>query len=110
MRALGKSTAPTDKEAGFVKKWTNEFGFSTDIILEACERSVMSTDKNRFAYADSILKSWKQSGVVSMNDVQSIDSKYRRPSKKAVGTTFHQFDMKHNYDYDEMEKALLGQQ
>lgn len=109
MRALGKSSTPTEKEAGYVKRWTNEFGFSTDIILEACERSVMSTDKNRFAYADSILKSWKQSGVVSMTDVKSIDSKYQRP-KKVANTSFHQFDMKHNYDFDEMEKALLGQQ
>jgi len=109
MRALGKSSTPTEKEAGFVKRWTNEFGFSTDIILEACERSVMSTDKNRFAYADSILKSWKQSGVVSVADIKSIDTKYHRP-KKVANTTFHQFDMKHNYDFDEMEKALLGQQ
>ena len=78
-----------------------------DIILEACERSVMSTDKNRFAYADSILKSWSQAGVASKRDIEAIDAKYRRPVKKTVNTSFHQFDMKHDYDFDEMEKVLL---
>ena len=107
MRALGKSAAPTDKEAGFVRRWMNDFRFSMDIITEACERSVMSTDKNRFAYADSILKSWSQAGVASKRDIEAIDAKYRRPVKKTVNTSFHQFDMKHDYDFDEMEKVLL---
>ncbi len=110
MRALGKSNnMPTPKEAEYVKRWTNEFGFSTDIILEACTRSVMSTDKNRFAYTDSILKNWRQAGVVTTGDIKSADSKYQ-PVKKTTTTSFHQFDMKHNYDFDEMEKVLLGQQ
>ncbi|MCR4750271.1 MAG: DnaD domain protein [Lachnospiraceae bacterium] len=109
MRALGKSSSPTDKEADYVRRWTNDFGFSSDIILEACERSVMSTDKNRFAYADSILKSWSQAGVVNKTDIDEIDAKYHRP-KKTANTSFHQFDMKHDYDYDEMEKALLSRE
>ena len=107
MRALGKSSAPTPKEADYVRRWTDEFGFSSDIIMEACERSVMSTDKNRFAYADSILKNWNQAGVVTKHDIEAMDAKYQRP-KKTVNTSFHQFDMKHNYDFDEMEKALLS--
>lgn len=109
MRALGKNNTPTDKEAGYVKRWTNEFGFSTDIILEACERCVMSTDRNRFAYTDSILKNWRQAGVTTTRDIKNADAK-RQPVKKNNPTPFHQFDMKHNYDFDEMEAALLRQQ
>ena len=106
MKALGKSSTPTAKEADYVHRWTTDFGFGIDIIMEACERSVMSTDKNRFAYADSILKSWNQAGVVNKRDIEAIDAKYHRP-KKTVNTSFHQFDMKHDYDFDEMEKVLL---
>lgn len=109
MRALGKDSVPTDAEANYVRRWINEFGFSTDVIMEACNRCVMSTDKNRFAYTDSILKNWQQAGVITTNDIKTADSKYR-PAKKSVDTTFHQFDMKHNYDFDAMEKALLSQQ
>ena len=110
MKALGKTSAPTEKEADFVKRWTNEFGFSTDVILEACERCVLSTDKNRFAYADSILKNWRNAGVVVKSDIAAVEAKSPRPYKKAAGqTSFHRLDMKHNYDYSEMEEELLKQ-
>lgn len=112
MKALGKDSVPTQKEADYVKRWTNEFGFSTDVILEACERCVMSTDKNRFAYADSILKNWREAGVVTKRDIAGAEAKHQKntASRKPISdTSFHRFDMKHNYDYDAMEKVLLGQ-
>lgn len=108
MRALGKSAAPTQKEADYVRRWTNEFGFSTDIILEACERCVMSTDKNRFAYADSILKSWREAGVVTKKDIAAADAKRPKPAKRPDSSYQNNY-MKHNYNYDEMEKILLAQ-
>lgn len=107
MRALGKSSTPTDKEAAYVRRWINELGFNMDIIMEACDRSVMSTDKNRFAYTDTILKNWHKEGVNTRLDIDALDAKFKRP-RKTVNTTFHQFDMKHDYDYDEIEKALLS--
>lgn len=109
MRALGKDSVPTDKEADYVKRWTNEFGFSTDIILEACQRCVMATDKNRFAYADSILKNWLSAGVSVKSDIAVADAKAPRTKKASGQTSFHRLDMKHDYDYSEMEKALLNQ-
>lgn len=59
MNSLGRSTAPTAKELEFINRWTREYGFSTDIILEACERSSLATDRHRFEYAEGILSSWK---------------------------------------------------
>lgn len=109
MRALGKDSSPTEKEADYVRRWTNEFGFTTDIILEACERCVMSTDKNRFAYADSILKNWRAAGVVVKSDIATADVRPSRTKKAAGQTSFHKLDMKHDYDYSEMERALLNQ-
>ena len=108
MRALGKDSAPTQKEADYVRRWTNEFGFSTDIIMEACERCVMSTDKNRFAYADSILKNWREAGVVTKKDIAATDAKRPKPAKRTDNSYQNNY-MKHNYDYDEMEKILLAQ-
>ena len=67
----------------------------------------MSTDKNRFAYTDTILKNWHKEGVNTRLDIDALDAKFKRP-RKTVNTTFHQFDMKHDYDYDEIEKALLS--
>ena len=66
MKALGKSTVPTDEEASYVHTWSTDMGFTDDLILEACKRSVAGTDKNRLQYADTILKSWKNSQVITM--------------------------------------------
>lgn len=63
MNSLGRSTAPTAKELEFINRWTREYGFSTDIILEACERSSLATDRHRFEYAEGILSSWKNAGI-----------------------------------------------
>ena len=111
MNALGKSSSPTEKEASYVKRWTNEFGFSTDIILEACERCVMSTDKNRFAYADSILKSWHSSGITSKEAISELDAKHKKTGKPNSNSdsSFQKFGMKHDYDFDAIERALLMQ-
>ena len=63
MNSLGRSTSPTAKELEFINRWTRDYGFSTDIILEACERSSLATDKHRFEYAEGILNSlyWQAS-------------------------------------------------
>ena len=41
-----------------INRWKKEYGFGTDVILTACERTVLATDNHRFEYADSILSSW----------------------------------------------------
>ena len=63
MNGLGKSNSPTAKEMEFITRWLKDYGFSMDIIIEACERTVLATDKHRFEYAESILSSWKRQNV-----------------------------------------------
>ena len=63
MNALGKSGNPTNKELEYINRWNKEYGFTNDVIIEACERTVLATDKHRFEYADKILSSWKHSSV-----------------------------------------------
>lgn len=113
MNALGKTQSPTAKEVEYIKRWTNQFGFSKDIILEACERTVLATDNHRFEYADSILNSWNQAQVHSKADIQKIDELFQKKRSaapaKAGGSTnkFNQFTQ-NDYDYDALEKELLS--
>lgn len=78
MNSLGRSTSPTAKELEFINRWTRDYGFSTDIILEACERSSLATDKHRFEYAEGILNSWRQANVHHKADIQQMDDSSRR--------------------------------
>lgn len=111
MNALGKSGNPTAKEMEFIKRWVNEYGFSNDIIVEACDRTVLATDKHRFEYAESILSSWKRAEVRRKSDIAKIDSTYQKQksasSKSSSANRFNQFTQ-NTYNFDELEKELLS--
>lgn len=111
MNELGKSGSPTTKEMEYINRWTKEYGFSTDIIFEACERTVLATDKHRFEYAEGILSSWKRENVHHKTDIRKIDDLYqqkRKSASKPVSTNkFNQFTQ-NTYDFDTLEKELLS--
>ncbi len=111
MNELGKNGSPTAKEMEFINRWTKEYGFTTDIILEACERTVLATDRHRFEYAESILSNWKRENVQHKADIHKIDELYqkRRSVAKQTASTnkFNQFTQ-NKYDFDALEKELLS--
>ena len=112
MKSLGKSGTPTQIEADYASKWLKEYGFSQDIISEACSRTVMATDKHRFEYADSILTSWHKKNVRSKADIRQLDDAYakNKSSLKPQGNTagaFNQF-MHTDYDFEALEQEILS--
>ena len=112
MNSLGRSTAPTAKELEFINRWTREYGFSTDIILEACERSSLATDRHRFEYTEGILSSWKNAGIHHKADIQQADATYQKkkatkPAPAASSNRFTQF-AQNSYDFAALEKEILS--
>ncbi len=113
MNALGKRNTPTPKEVEFITRWTDEYGFETDVIFEACERTVLATENHRFEYADKILSSWKNAQVHHKADIQKIDELYQKKKsatafgKPAANNKFNQFKQ-HDYDFDAIERAILS--
>lgn len=110
MRALGKNTLPTETEVAYIDRWRKFYGFENDVILAACERTVLATDSHRFEYADSILTSWYKAGVHHKGDIKSLDENHRRsrtsrPSASANNNKFNQFTQ-HDYDFDAIQQAL----
>lgn len=113
MKALGKSGIPTKAEADYVVKWNKTYGFTKDIIFEACSRAVMATDNHRFEYADSILSSWHKKQVRQKSDIKALDEAYAKsksaapkPRSKTIDQ-FNQF-MHSEYDFEELEKEILS--
>ncbi len=111
MKALGKSNTPTDKEADFIIYWTKRLGYGMDIISIACERTVLSTDKHRFEYADSILNNWHRAGVRHVTDIARADETFKRakasqPRLSSNANKFNQFKQ-NSYDFDALERELL---
>ena len=117
LKALGiNNHDPLASEAAFVERWMKEYGFTIDIILEACNRTIMQIHKPSFEYADGILKSWKNVGVHHLSDVDKLTTEHKNRSaakpqnktEKTFTTRFHNFEQR-SYDPKELEKLFLNQ-
>ena len=114
MNELGKNGSPTNRELEYINRWIKEYGFSTDIIFEACQRTVLATDRHRFEYAEGILSSWRSQNVHHKSDIYKIDDLYRQHKKpnmatvpKNAGNRFNQF-AQNSYDFNALEQELLS--
>lgn len=115
MRAFGQSgRMPVDGEEAYMRKWLKEYELPIDVIKMACERTVMQTGKVSFAYADSILKKWKQAGVKTLGDIENLDRAFaakksvRSSETKPVAATTKQNRFinysQRQWDFDKLEK------
>lgn len=111
MNELGKSAAPTAKELEYINRWIREYGFSQDIIFEACERTVLAVDKHRFEYAEGILSSWHRENVRHKADIRRVDEQHQKQRtvshNAAAGNKFNQFKQ-NTYNYEELERELIS--
>ena len=111
----GRNPAPI--EVSYIKKWTDEYGFSIDIILEACNRTISNTSKPDFKYTDKILMNWLDREVHHLSDITRLDearrqeqiSKKKTPSKSVViaNNRFNNFEGR-TYDISSLEQQLLS--
>ena len=110
MKLLGKSSSPTKTEAAYIARWRNEYGFDMDIISEACNRTVMATDKHRFEYADKILSSWARSDVHHASDIVALDESFAQKKVTSASKKVPQYKQFTHSDasYSDLEKELLS--
>lgn len=106
MRAFGLSDRrPGDSEKEMISRWFGVYGFTRELVLEACNRTMEATHTPSFRYADKILSEWKKAGVKSLADVGTLDqkrqSRRQAPAVKAKANQFHNFEQR-NTDYDSM--------
>ena len=83
-------------------------GFEADVILAACERTVLATDSHRFEYADSILTNWYKAGVHHKNDILPLDENHRRAKAGRPAASVNKFNQftQHDYDFDAIQRSL----
>ncbi|MCQ2507996.1 MAG: DnaD domain protein [Dorea sp.] len=121
LNAFGiRGRAPGSSEVTYMKRWYEEYGFSMEMILEACNRTISAIHQPSFDYADSILKSWKQKGITNQEMLQAADESYKKekerkkkdaakPKAPAVKPTgFSNFEGR-DYDMAALEKLLIQQ-
>lgn len=111
LKAMGiTGRNPVEMERKLMDSWLQDLNLSMDLILEACQRTVMQTGKPSFQYADSILKRWHKKQVTKLSDLESLDESHRQRSEKSAarGTAASSKEYPHrDYDFDEIQKALF---
>ena len=114
-----KGRAPAPSEMEYIKRWTSEYGFSLDLILNACARTMNAIHQPSFDYTDSILKKWHAQNVRHLKDIAALDASFTREKElkkkqtvktPVVKTTnkFNNFESR-SYDMNELERKLVQQ-
>ncbi|WP_195276524.1 DnaD domain protein [Anaerotruncus rubiinfantis] len=106
VKAFGlHSRGLTPREREFVDSWFS-LGLDEKLICLACERAAENTGKVSFAYADRIIQSWKQKGIVSVKaalDDLSAGNPAKQKQNKSAQTGDSSLDM------DKIHRLLHGQ-
>ena len=97
---------PTNTELAYIDAWSEEMGFSDELIVLACKKAILSRPQSaNFAYVNGILENWHKKGVKSIKDVESLDQEhlknmaardiqtYRATAKPNGFANFQQTDM-----------------
>ncbi len=87
MQMLGKRGTPAPQESAFIHRWLHTYGFSMEVITEACNRTVLSVDHNHFKYADAILRNWHKEKVNTLEDIARIDEKFRNTQRGSAASS-----------------------
>ena len=122
-----KGRGPAASEIAYIRKWSEEYGFALEVILEACDRTMNSIHQPSFDYTDSILKRWKDKNVRQLKDIDAVDADYRKEKERAKelakerkrqqqaqkpvssqNNKFNNFDGRF-YDMNDLERRLVQQ-
>ena len=122
-----KGRGPAASEIAYIRKWSEEYGFALEVILEACDRTMNSIHQPSFDYTDSILKRWKDKNVRQLKDIDAVDADYRKEKERAKelakerkrqqqtqkpvnsqNNKFNNFDGR-SYDMNDLERRLIQQ-
>jgi DnaD/phage-associated family protein len=98
-------------------KWIQSYNFSLEIIYKACDICFRRINKADFKYIDGILTSWNKDKIKTLEDIEKKDIKRpsynnfknvkRNSENKNFKGTFNNFKER-NYDFQDLEKKLLG--
>lgn len=117
MKAFGLSNRePAQHEKAMIAKWADTYFFDTDMIIEACNRTIKAIHQPSFEYADTILANWKNSNVSSLEDVKKADAAYaagnnikpkQTASSKPANNRFNSFQQRDKKS-DDWYNSLLS--
>ncbi len=74
-----KNRAPSKTEEGYLLRWAG-YGMTDEVIYAAYDRTVINTGSLKWSYMDSILRRWHEKGIMSVEDIEKLDSPAQKGS------------------------------
>ena len=114
MKAFGLNRAPVPAELTYLQRWFDEYGFSADMVAEACNRTVLAINKPDFKYTDRILTSWYEQQIRTHLDLQNYKPQSKtvatRPQAMQTPGSFNRFSQRKytEDDYVSIEQRMLN--
>lgn len=112
--------APIPAQIKMIDKWLKNYQLPMDLIVYACEKTILQAGKPELNYTDSILKAWKEKQLLSREQVDQAEANKpkKAPTQTAAGrstkpaaavktTTFNNYTQRRE-DYDAIEKKALA--
>jgi len=114
-----RSHDPILPEIQIMDRWTNDYGYTQELIGEAARRTLAKTHEPSLQYADGILTSWHKANVKNLDDVARLDAAHKAEAaaararetsspaassqKQGAVNRFNDFSQR-NYDYDQISR------
>lgn len=87
MKSLGfSSRTPSEAEIKVIDKWFDEWKFTMEVILKACENTKKTANPS-VNYIDGILSSWREKGIKTVEEIVEKDRPKIPVQSKANSTT-----------------------
>lgn len=98
---------PTTKQSEYLRRWSDEWSFSAEMIQLAYECTMDKISKFSLAYMDKVLMNWHSHGCRNRTDVAALDEQ-RKNSKPAPSSKKNQpLAVKASYDLDKFNERSL---
>lgn len=72
----------TGAEQALLDRWSDEWGFSNEVIMKACDLAAGS--HNPLQYVNKVLENWKERGVRTVADAEQSEAEHKRRSVAAA--------------------------
>lgn len=102
-----------------LEKWIIDYAFPLEVIEKACNICFQRLNRSDFKYIDGILSSWNKNNLKTLAAIENKEVSYKASqsphnNKNFIKKTpevnplkFNNFEAR-EYDYDSLEKKLLG--
>jgi len=105
-------------ETEMIDQWFTTYSFTIEIVLEACNQTILNLSKADFHYANKILKNWFEAGHRTIDDIRKGEEAFERERKSKTKSYesrtsapkkngFKNFKER-EYDMNDLERKLLN--